>query len=121
MMSSDALISLCWITLGVSALGMVGGAAIGAAYNPGGGIRYLTVALLPVIGIGCVLFLLPRARGAVRVLTLIVACVSGVALVGVFGYRLVVDIGDALFWAPPLLLGVGLVALAVALVREAGT
>ena len=110
-MNPNTLISLCWIALGLSALVLIGGAAIGAAYNPDAAVTYLLAACGPVILIGVLLYSLPRVHGPWWRLVIVLSACTGLGLVGVFGYRLTVDGGDALLWTPPLLLGIGLLAL----------
>lgn len=110
-MTQNTLLSLCWIALGLSAVGAIGAAAIGAAYHPQNGVLYLAGAVAPVIGIGALLFALPRARGAVWLILLLSVACAGVGLVGFFAYQLARDGGDALLWLPPFLLGLGLVGL----------
>jgi hypothetical protein len=110
-MNPNTLISLCWIVLGLSALVLIGGAAIGAAYHPEAALTYLLAACGPVILVGALLYCLPRVQGPLWVLVIVLLACTGFGLVGVFGYRLTVDGGDALLWTPPLLLGIGLLAL----------
>ncbi len=110
-MNDYTLISLCWIALGLSALVGIGAAAIGAAYTPEHGAKYLGATLGPVIGVAGLLFLLPRTSGVLWLIVLFATACTGLALVGFFGHRLVVDSGDAMLWVPPLLLGLGLLVL----------
>lgn len=110
-MAQSTLISLCWIALGLSAVGAIAGASIGAAYNPENGGRYLAGAVGPVVGIGGLLYFLPRTAGVLWGVLLFATALAGLALVGFFAYRLLIDGGDALLWLPPLILGLGLLGL----------
>ena len=119
-MSESVLMAFCWVALGVTGLVFVGVAAIGAAYHPEQGLRNMAALLAPVVVIAGLLGLFPRTKGVVWLLVLIATAFAGVALVGFFAYRLAVDAGDALLWTPPLLLGLGMLALVVGLGRNAG-
>lgn len=116
-MSQRAIIGFCWITLGLTALVMLGGAAIGAAYHPDKRAELLLTTAAPLVAIAGLLVLLPRTRGIVWGVTLLGIASAGVALVGFFAYRLAVDGGDAVLWTPPMLLGLGLLALVLGLGR----
>ncbi len=117
-MSTDTLISLCWIVLGLTALVNVGGAAM--AYQPESGFAYVLSAGLPVLVIAAVLFALPRSTGATRVVALAIAVVLGGGLTGTYGYRLMVDSGNSIFWLPQVLLGLGLLLLSYQIGRDRG-
>ncbi len=119
-MAQSTLISLCWIALGLSALGMIGAAAIGSGYHPEKTGRYVFFAVAPVIAIGAQLFFLPRVRGIVWGVLLFTVALSGVGLVGFFANRLFADAGDALLWLPPFILGLGQLGL-VFVARPAGS
>ena len=117
-MTEAALIMFCWLALGVTTLVFVVGAAVGAAYHPGEGATYFVVAASPLAVIGGLLGLFPRVKGVVWVFVLLAMALAGVALVGTFAFRLFADGGDALLWTPPLLLGLGLVALVLGFGRS---
>jgi hypothetical protein len=118
-MSQSAVIAFCWIALAVTGLVFVGGAAIGAAYYPEQGLSYLVTSLAPVVLIAGLLGLFSRTEGMASLLVSFVIACAGVALVGVFSYRLAVDRGDALLWTPPLVLGLGLLVLLLSFGRNA--
>ena len=81
--------------------------------------QYATLAvLIPVVVVAALLLLLPRATGLVLAFVLLAMAISGVLLVGFFGYRLLADGGDALLWVPPIVLGLGLIAVVLGLGRR---
>ena len=118
-MTSNVLIAFCWVALGLTALFTVGGVAIGAAYHPETGLKNLAVSLLPIVAVGTILLLLPRTVDLFGMALRAASGVAGVLLIGAFGRRLAVDPGDAVLWAAPFALGLGLVVLAVVSQREA--
>lgn len=115
-MKSAALQIFCWLALGVTALGAFFIASAGTFYGGDGevgDVPYLFFAMAPPIMIAILLVLLQRVRqGPVQFLTMIVSGAVGVILTGLMIYNLVLDPGDWLLFVPPLLLGVGLLALA---------
>lgn len=115
-MKSAALQIFCWLALGVTALGAFFIASAGTFYGAdaeAGDVPYLFFAMAPPIMIAILLVLLQRVRqGPVQFLTMIVSGAFGVILTGLMIYNLVVDPNDWLLFVPPLLLGVGLLALA---------
>jgi|GEM_PF-3570013 hypothetical protein len=114
-MSLRVILTLCWIALGLTALVSLGGAAIGAAYHPDYGMRYLVGNLAPIVVIAGLLGLVTRVTGVVFLVALVATACAGLALIGFFGRQVVIDRGDALLWTPPILLGFGLVGLAAVL------
>ena len=102
----------CWVALAATALVNVGGAAIGAAYHPSRSVIYFAAALVPVVIAATVLLVLPKAKGGMKIVALIVAAIAGLGLAGFYGTLLLSDAGDAMLWLPPVILGVGLLALA---------
>ena len=117
-MSEGAIIVFCWIALAVTALMLLGGLAVGAAYNQELGAPKMFAAASPLIGVAVLLVLLPRTSGIVWGLVLLGLALAAVALIGFFTYRLAIDGGDAVLWTPPLLLGFGLLALVLGLGRK---
>lgn len=115
-MSARVIITFCWIALGLTAVVSLGGAAIGAAYHPESGVRYLVANLAPVVIVAGLLGLLPRLTGGVLIVALLATACAGLALIGFFGRQIMIDSGDALLWTPPVLLGLGLLALVAVLV-----
>jgi hypothetical protein len=113
-MKSLALQIFCWLALGVTALGAFVVASAGQFYAPQeGDAPYLFFAMAPPILIAILLVLLQRVRrGPVQFLTMIVSGAIGLILTGLMIYQLVTNPGDWLLYAPPLLLGIGLLALA---------
>lgn len=113
-MKSLALQIFCWLALGVTALGAFVVASAGQFYAPAeGDAPYLFFAMAPPILIAILLVLLQRVRrGPVQFLTMIVSGAIGLILTGLMIYQLVTDSEDWLLYAPPLLLGLGLLALA---------
>lgn len=113
-MKSVALQIFCWLALGVTALGAFVVASSGQLYAPAeGDAPYLFFAMAPPILIAILLVLLQRVRrGPVQFLTMIVSGAIGLILTGLMVYQLVTDTRDWLLYAPPLLLGLGLLALA---------
>ena len=115
-MKSLTLQIFCWLALGVTALGAFFVASEGVFYGADaeeGDVPYLFFAMAPPIMIAILLVLLQRVRqGPVQFLTMIVSGAFGVILTGLMIYNLVVDPGDWLLYIAPLLLGVGLLALA---------
>ncbi|MGR3514951.1 MAG: hypothetical protein ACU0GG_19495 [Paracoccaceae bacterium] len=115
-MKSLALQIFCWLALGVTALGAFFIASEGTFYGgdaEAGDVPYLFFAMAPPIMIAILLVLLQRVRqGPVQFLTMIVSGAFGVILTGLMVYNLIVDPGDWLLYIPPLLLGLGLLALA---------
>ena len=114
-MKSIALQIFCWLALGVTALGAFFVASSGTIYvaEDDGDVPYLFFAMAPPIMIAILLVLLQRVRqGPVQFLTMIVSGAVGVILTGLMVYNLVFDPEDWLIYVPPLLLGLGLLALA---------
>ena len=115
-MKSLALQIFCWLALGVTALGAFFVASAGTFYGAdtdGGDVPYLFFAMAPPIMIAILLVLLQRVRqGPVQFLTMIVSSAFGVILTGLMIYNLVVDPSRWVLFVPPLLLGLGLLALA---------
>ncbi len=113
-MKSAALQIFCWLALGVTALGAFFVASSGTFYSAEeGDVPYLFFAMAPPIMIAILLVLLQRVRqGPVQFLTMIVSGAVGVILTGLMIYNLVINLADWLLYVPPLLLGVGLLALA---------
>ena len=113
-MKSVALQIFCWLALGVTALGAFVVASSGQLYAPAeSDAPYLFFAMAPPILIAILLVLLQRVRrGPVQFLTMIVSGAIGLILTGLMIYQLVTDTEDWLLYAPPLLLGVWLLALA---------
>jgi len=113
-MKSKALIVFCWLALGVTALGAFFIASSGTFYGTEeGDVPWLFFAMAPPIMISILLVLLQRVRqGPVQFLTMIISGAVGVILTGLMIYNLTVNPGDWLLYVPPLLLGVGLLALA---------
>lgn len=113
-MKSAALQIFCWLALGVTALGAFFVASSGTFYSAEeGDVPYLFFAMAPPIMIAILLVLLQRVRqGPVQFLTMIVSGAVGVILTGLMIYNLVINPADWLLYVPPLLLGVGLLALA---------
>ena len=113
-MKSMALQIFCWLALGVTALGAFFVASSGSFYSgEEGDVPYLFFAMAPPIMIAILLVLLQRVRqGPVQFLTMIISGAFGVILTGLMIYNLLVDPGDWLLYIAPLLLGLGLLALA---------
>ena len=115
-MKSLALQIFCWLALGVTALGAFFVASAGTFYGgdtEAGDVPYLFFAMAPPIMIAILLVLLQRVRqGPVQFLTMIISGAFGVILTGLMVYNLLVDPGDWLLYIAPLLLGLGLLALA---------
>lgn len=115
-MKSAALQVFCWLALAVTALGAFFVASEGMFYGAdaeAGDVPYLFFAMAPPIMIAILLVLLQRVRrGPVQFLTMIVSGAVGVILTGLMIYNLLIDPADWLLYMPPLLLGVGLLALA---------
>jgi len=113
-MKSVALQIFCWLALGVTALGAFVVASGGQFYAPAeSDAPYLFFAMAPPILIAILLVLLQRVRrGPVQFLTMIVSGAIGLILTGLMIYQLITDTADWLLYAPPLLLGLGLLALA---------
>ncbi|MCG6884178.1 MAG: hypothetical protein LJE62_10545 [Silicimonas sp.] len=114
-MKSKALQIFCWLALGVTALGAFFVASSGSFYSSGaeGEAPYLFFAMAPPILIALLLVLLRRARhGPVQFLTMIVSGAVGLILTGLMVYNLIFYTSDWLLYTPPLLLGIGLLALA---------
>lgn len=113
-MKSMTLQIFCWLALGITALGAVMVASSGTLFSSEGeDTPYLFFAMAPPIMIAILLVLLQRVRrGPVQFLTMIVSGAVGVILTGLMVYNLVVDPASWLLYIPPLLLGLGLLALA---------
>ena len=114
-MKSVVLQVFCWLALGVTALGAFFVASSGTFYSTGeeGEVPYLFFAMAPPIMIAILLVLLQRVRrGPVQFLTMIVSGAVGVILTGLMAYNLLVNPTDWLLYIAPLLLGIGLLALA---------
>ncbi len=121
-MKSATLQIFCWLALGVTALGAFFVASAGSFYSSeSGDVPYLFFAMAPPIMIAILLVLLQRVRqGPVQFLTMIVSGAVGVILTGLMTYNLLTNPADWLLFAPPLLLGVGLLALAFEPVLRSG-
>lgn len=115
-MKSAALQIFCWLALGITALGAFFIASAGTFYGgdaEAGDAPYLFFAMAPPIMIAVLLVLLQRVRqGPVQFLTMIVSGAVGVILTGLMVFNLIRDPEDWLLFLPPLLLGLGLLALA---------
>ncbi len=113
-MKSAALQIFCWLALGITALGAFFVASAGSFYySEEGDVPYLFFAMAPPIMIAILLVLLQRVRrGPVQFLTMIISGAVGVILTGLMIYNLVTTPSDWLLFLPPLLLGLGLLALA---------
>ena len=117
---SEGLLVLCWLALAVTAVMGLGAAAIGSGYHPEKASSYLAFALVPIVPSAIVLLAVPWVK--TRRMKSMVAAASvtvGIALMGFFGFRMMVDAGDVLLWSPPFLLGLGLVVLRAKLAGEA--
>ncbi len=113
-MKSAALQIFCWLALGITALGAFFVASTGPFYaSDEGDVPYLFFAMAPPIMIAILLVLLQRVRqGPVQFLTMIVSGAVGVILTGLMIYNVLREPSDWLLYVPPLLLGLGLLALA---------
>ncbi|MEM9843582.1 MAG: hypothetical protein AAF965_02190 [Pseudomonadota bacterium] len=114
-MKSAALQIFCWLALAVTALGAFFVASAGSFYStsPDGEVPYLFFAMAPPILIAVLLVLLRRVRqGPVQFLTMIVSGAVGLIITGLMVYNLVFYPEDWVVYVAPLLLGLGLLALA---------
>ena len=113
-MKSLALQIFCWLALGVTALGAFFLASAGTLYSTEqDDAPYLLFAMAPPIVIAILLVLIQRVRrGPVQFLTMIVCGAVGVILSGLEIYNLVFFPENWLNHIAPLLLGLGLLALA---------
>lgn len=113
-MASDFLFVLCWIALALSAIAMLIGVAVGAAYHPENGVRNVTVLFFAVLFLGGLLMSLRRATGLGARIAVILGVLAGLSLAGGSGYLMLSDPGDALLFLPGVFLGVGLLGMVVA-------
>ncbi|MEL7149856.1 MAG: hypothetical protein AAGK71_03940 [Pseudomonadota bacterium] len=113
-MKSLALQIFCWLALGVTALGAFFLASAGTLYSAEqDDAPYFLFAMAPPIVIAILLVLIQRVRrGPVQFLTMIVCGAVGVILSGLEIYNLVFFPENWLNHIAPLLLGLGLLALA---------
>lgn len=113
-MKSLAIQIFCWLALGITALGAFFVASSGTFYGAeGDDVPYLFFAIAPPIMIAVLLVLLQRVRrGPVQFLTMIVSGAVGVILTGLETYNLIFDTENWIAYLPPLVLGIGLLALA---------
>jgi len=113
-MKSLALQIFCWLALGVTALGAFFLASAGTLYSTEqDDAPYLLFAMAPPIVIAILLVLIQRVRrGPVQFLTMIVCGAVGVILSGLEIYNLIFFPENWLNHIAPLLLGLGLLALA---------
>ena len=113
-MNSFTLQIFCWLALGVTALGAVVFASSGTFFSSEDEpVPYQFFAMAPPIMIATLLVLLQRVRrGPVQFLTMIVSGAVGVILTGLMAFNIVMHPNEWLLYIAPLLLGVGLLALA---------